>query len=69
MILKIEDFVVINGYVEWHEIEQKFGKVEFKRFEKWMRGQTCAENGVYIYDLSNYLEERLKGIKDPYVGD
>jgi len=31
------------------------GNKEYRRFNKWMNGQTCAYNGVYIGDLSRFL--------------
>lgn len=59
----------VPDQVSWKIIEEKLGKREFTRFQKWMRGQTCGINGVYNYDLERYLEGRRKGIKDPYVWD
>ena len=51
-VLTIDNFLTI---VPWHELERKFGKREYKKFLKWMTGQTCVEEGVYTWDLKNYL--------------
>jgi hypothetical protein len=45
------------------------GKREYKRFSKWMRGQTCMYGGVFYEDLNSYLTQRAIGIKDPVVYD
>jgi len=65
-IPKITDFISV---IPWKQIEDKLGKREYKRFEKWMRGQTCLEGGVYHEDLNNYLTQRARDIKDPLVYD
>lgn len=64
----IKDFHV-SSYVSWGELEDVFGKREYKKFTKWMIGQTCSPEGVYPWDLELYVEQKNRGIADPYVGD
>jgi len=62
----IDDF---TPCISWTQLENTLGKREYKRFQKWMLGQTCLEEGVYVHDLALYLEQRQKGIKEPEVVD
>jgi hypothetical protein len=64
----IKDFTILNC-IPWKQIEGKLGKREYNKFIRWMRGQTCVEEGVYECDLENYLEQRARNIKDPIVYD
>lgn len=50
--LTIDDFLAV---VPWDEVERKMGKREYKKFIKWMTGQTCHPEGVYVWDLKQYL--------------
>lgn len=50
--LSYKDFPVC---VPWKHLEAVMGKREYNRFMKWMRGQTCLEEGVYPEDLDRYL--------------
>ena len=50
--LTIKDFTPL---VPWVQCEQRMGKREYKKFIKWMCGQTVMEGGVYIWDLERYL--------------
>ena len=50
-------------------IEQTWGKAEYKRFNKWMAGQTCVEEGVYLCDVQSYMNQRNAGRKDPINWD
>ena len=52
--LTIEDFH-IQSYVDWREISELMGKRRYKKFLKWMYGQTTSEHGVYPWDLERYL--------------
>ena len=63
---KITDFVSL---IPWEQIELIMGKREFKKFSKWMRGQTCCWGGVFHEDLNNYLTQRARGVKDPIIYD
>ena len=51
--LTMNDFVTI---VPWENIEFTMGKRDYKKFSKWMNGQTCSYNGVYPYDLERFLK-------------
>jgi hypothetical protein len=51
--LTINDFVHI---VPWQHIENTMGKRMFKKFEKYMNGQTVTEGGVYPHDLERFLQ-------------
>lgn len=50
--LNIDDFLKI---VSWDDIKCTMSKEEYKRFYKWMMGQTCPINGVYPWDLDRFL--------------
>lgn len=39
----------------WEQVEYTLGKREFKRFVKWMSGQTCPIGGVFASDFERYL--------------
>ncbi len=64
--IKITDF---TPCIPWGQIEEIMGKREYKKFVKWMRGQTCLKEGVYRCDLESYLEQRARNIKNPEVWD
>lgn len=51
--LTVEHFIQC---IPWTQIEALMGKREYNRFCKWMRGQTCLQEGVYASDLNRYLE-------------
>jgi hypothetical protein len=51
--LTIRDFI---SCVPWEQIEDRMGKREYKKFLKWMSGQTCLKQGVYEGDLDRYLK-------------
>ena len=59
----IKDFYIVT-YVEWKEIERVLGKREYKKFTKWMIGQTVSNEGAYPWDLEKYLRIRFEGKKD-----
>ena len=67
-LLTLKDFH-ITEYVAWKELEKVFGKREYKKFEKWMTGQTCHEKGVYSWDLDSYLNQIRLGLKNPIIYD
>ena len=50
----MDDFY-IKEYVPWDNIEEVMGKRRYKKFLKWMFGQTTYKEGVYVYDLERYL--------------
>lgn len=49
----IENFTPI---IRWEEIEYVLGKRRYKKFCKWMDGQTCVEGGVFMWDLDRFLK-------------
>ena len=51
--LTIKDFLAV---VPWEQIEERMGKREYKKFRKWMAGQTVIGGGVYPWDLDRYLK-------------
>ena len=51
--LTIENFMLI---VTWEEIEHRLGKRRFKKFSKFMNGQTMSTHGVYAGDLDRFLK-------------
>ena len=53
--LTIKDFYVTE-YVSWAECEHVFGKRRYKKFMKWMSGQTSRMEGVFVHDLNRFLK-------------
>ncbi len=51
--LTIKDF---SPCIPWTQLECVMGKRENKRFLKWLQGQTCVPEGVYVWDLERYLK-------------
>ncbi len=51
--LTINNFTPI---ITWQELEAVMGKREFKKFMKWIGGQTVVQEGVYQWDLDRYLK-------------
>jgi ribosomal protein L33 len=64
----IKDFEILTtseiDYIAWKEIERVLGKREYKKFCKWMNGQTCFKDGVYVCDVENYLRPEDKRFFD-----
>ncbi len=50
--LTINDFMHV---IPWDEIEVTLGKRRYKKFRKWMNGQTVSMHGVYPDDLDRFL--------------
>ena len=50
--ITILDFIPV---IPWKQIEDTLGKREYKRFLKFMDGQTCIEGGVFEGDLDRFL--------------
>ena len=50
--ITINDFTPV---IAWQEIRLMLGEKRYKKFEKWMIGQTCTHGGVYPSDLERYL--------------
>jgi hypothetical protein len=59
----IKDFYVTE-YISWAEIERVLGKRRYKRFCKWMNGQTTEEYGAFVCDVENFLREPSKRFFD-----
>ena len=53
--ITIKDFTSIKGIVEWKQLKDVLGEREYKKFMKWMFGQTCSPYGVYEWDLDRFL--------------
>ncbi len=45
----------IDNTVSWEQLKKFFGGY-YSNFEAWMRGQTCTENGVYVWDVEKYIK-------------
>jgi len=41
--------------VSWVYIKEHLYIKDYKRFLKWMEGQTVTENGVYSWDFERFL--------------
>jgi hypothetical protein len=56
--LTIDDFHVVNtpAYIPWENLVDVLGKRRYKRFMRWMSGQTTTVNGVYPHDLERWLK-------------
>lgn len=53
--LTLEDFPIQPELVPWDDIERIMGKRLYKKFCKWMGGQTVMGNGVFPGDLDRFL--------------
>lgn len=51
--LRIEDFMSV---VPWEQIEERMLKKDYRKFVRFMRGQTCTRGGVYPEDLARFLK-------------
>ncbi len=51
--LTIEDF---TPCIPWEQLREIMGKREYDKFTKWINGQTCLPEGVYVWDLERYLK-------------
>lgn len=51
--ITIENF---TPCIPWEQIEFTLGKREYKKFKKWMFGQTVPFGGVYTWDLERFLD-------------
>ena len=59
--ITINDFTPV---IPWEQVEQVFvyhlgkrdGAARYRKFQKWMSGQTCTTGGVYPWDLARFLE-------------
>ncbi len=78
--LTIKDFTVIEtpAYIKLEEVIKKLGKVEYRKFSKWIMGQTCPgiynsdgelEISIYPLDLELYLNQRNRGKLNPISFD
>lgn len=52
---KIEDFNVIT-YIPWENIRDVLGIRRYRKFQRWMYGQTCTDSGVFPWDLERFLK-------------
>lgn len=53
---QLSDFGIHPEIVTWEECERVLGKRRYKKFEKWMNGQTATAFGVYPEDLDRFLK-------------
>lgn len=53
--LTIKDFTTV---IPWKQIEEAMGKRKYKKFLRWMSGQTVIEGGVYSWDLERFLNNQ-----------
>jgi hypothetical protein len=54
--LELKDFPIYPEIVLWSDCEKIMGKRMYKRFLKFMFGQTVSGNGVYPSDLNRFLK-------------
>lgn len=57
--LRIEHFCPC---VPWEQLKRIMKARDYKNFVKWMNGQTCVLEGVYVHDLMRYLERGGKNV-------
>lgn len=64
----IKDFPITKVYdmdvIDWPDIEKVLGKVKYKKFLKFMEGQTCIFGGVFVCDVENFLRPKNKRFFD-----
>jgi hypothetical protein len=54
--LTLKDFPIYPEIVLWSDCEKIMGKRMYKRFLKYMFGQTTSGDGVYPADLDRFLK-------------
>jgi len=59
-----EDIVHSVEYISWEKLEEKMGKRMYKKFMKFMMGQTCIENGAFPRDVNNFFKAENKRFFD-----
>ena len=52
---KYLNITMFQPCISWEQIEEIMYKKDFKKFCKWMEGQTCPIGGVYKHDLERFL--------------
>jgi hypothetical protein len=45
----------IQTYIAWEDIEEVLGKRRYKKFLKFMCGQTVPMHGVYPWDVERFF--------------
>lgn len=58
--IAIDDFE-IKGSGEEEIPHITWAEEEYQQFSRWMIGQTCVPQGVYPWDVQNYLHKRHTG--------
>lgn len=52
-------YVVTRVYglrvVRWEDAKAYLGEARYERFQEWMTGQTCLEEGAYAWDFAAFL--------------
>lgn len=57
--MKLKQNLTVNDFmhiVPWNDVEAVMGKRRYKKFTKWMGGQTVSRYGVYPSDLDRFLK-------------
>lgn len=47
----------VRTYIKWEDIEKVMGKRMYKKFIKFMFGQTSAIEGAYPWDVENFFSK------------
>lgn len=56
--LTLDDFpiVIMPEFIRWEDLERIMGKRMYKKFIKFMAGQTCLQFGAYPDDVDRFLK-------------
>jgi hypothetical protein len=59
---KSYDLRQFTDYIPFKVVEQVMTKEDYKRFLKFMGGQTVSEHGVYAWDLERFIKLHNAGV-------
>ena len=54
----LEPYIIVPPpYIPWDDLKKVLGKRRYKKFEKFMIGQTHVPEGVYPWDVENFFSK------------
>lgn len=56
-------------HIKWSDIKAALTTKQFDNFNKFMRGQTCIEEGCYPYDFKRWVEQGMSDKQRGYDWD
>ena len=56
-------------HIRWDDIKASLTTEQFDNFNKFIRGQTCIEEGCYPYDFKRWVEQGMSDKQRAYDWD